>query len=223
MQEWIRLNRSFLNWNWFDKPEMLAIFMHLLNCANEEDMQGDVFVRRGQVKTSLNLLSDRTRISKKTIRTCLTKLIEWNLIETETCNRHTIITICNYEEYSCHTPPAIEVKTKEPTKQPSKSKEEKPKKTKEELLSDTSKRKDKFYQDLVPYVETYGKAMVRQFFDYWSETNKTGSRMRFEQERTWNLNLRLQRWGRQQAGYSGKTSSTALHNSENKNYSEGGW
>lgn len=36
--------------------------------------------------------------------------------------------------------------------------------------------------------------MIREFFDYWSEPNKSHSKMRFEQERTWDLSRRLQTW-----------------------------
>ena len=35
---------------------------------------------------------------------------------------------------------------------------------------------------------------LENFFSYWSELNKSGSKMRWELERTWNLNLRLKRW-----------------------------
>lgn len=56
------------------------------------------------------------------------------------------------------------------------------------------KREKKFADDLTTYLEKYGKGMIRQFFDYWREPNKSKSRMRFEREPTWDLNLRLQRW-----------------------------
>ena len=36
----------------------------------------------------------------------------------------------------------------------------------------------------------------RDFIDYWTETNKLGSKMKFEMEKTWNTSLRLKRWNR---------------------------
>ena len=36
----------------------------------------------------------------------------------------------------------------------------------------TLKRRDEFYNSLVPYVERYGKEMIRAFFDYWSELSQ---------------------------------------------------
>lgn len=199
MQEWFRLERSLLNWNWFDKPEMLPLFMHLLNCANEEDKQGDVLVCRGQVKTSLNHLSDTTGISKQTLRTCLGKLKEFGLIKIEANNHYSVIAVCNFGRYLGETVVAQRSETKEAKTQ--KAKAEKPKKSKDELSADTEKRKKIFYQELVPYVETYGRAMVREFFDYWSEPNKSRSKMRYEQERTWDLSRRLARWANHNKDY----------------------
>ena len=62
-------------------------------------------------------------------------------------------------------------------------------------------RRVEFYNSLVPYVQMYGKAMVRNFFDYWSEPNKSGTQMRYELERTWSLNLRLGTWNRKEKNY----------------------
>ncbi len=55
-------------------------------------------------------------------------------------------------------------------------------------------RKEDFYKSLVPYVNKYGKEMVRAFFDYWSEFNKSRTRMRYELEQTWELPKRLATW-----------------------------
>lgn len=58
----------------------------------------------------------------------------------------------------------------------------------------TLSRKDAFYKSLVPYVERYGRDMVRDFFDYWSEMNKSETKMRFEQQTTWEVGKRLATW-----------------------------
>lgn len=62
----------------------------------------------------------------------------------------------------------------------------------------TLSRKDSFYQLLVPYVGQYPKEMIRAFFDYWSELNKSGTRMRYELEKTWELPRRLATWARRE-------------------------
>lgn len=55
-------------------------------------------------------------------------------------------------------------------------------------------RSHDFGLKLVPYMETYGKPMIREFFDYWTERNKSGTRMRFEIENVFDIPKRLARW-----------------------------
>ena len=40
----------------------------------------------------------------------------------------------------------------------------------------------------------YVKDEVAKFIDYWTETNKSGTKMRFELEKTWDTSRRLKRW-----------------------------
>lgn len=213
------------DWDWFDKPEMLSLFLYLLNNAKEKEVKHDGIVEhRGQFLISLGKLSTIIGAGKQVVRTCLSKLIKMQLIEVNTERLYSIITICNYDDYfeAEVNKPKDELKN-EDTKPVKAPKEDKPKKTKEEIAAATEKRKKKFGQDLVPYVATYGKDMIRKFYDYWSETNKSKTRMRCETEKTWDLNLRLQNWARRNKDFGTKQSGTALHNSENKDYNEGGW
>lgn len=75
-------------------------------------------------------------------------------------------------------------------------KKETPKGGKKEKPPTTSleSKKSDFYTSLVPYVEKYGKETVRAFFDYWTEPNKSKTKMRYELERTWDVGRRLARW-----------------------------
>lgn len=52
---------------------------------------------------------------------------------------------------------------------------------------------------------TLDKFESESFIDYWSETNKNG-KMRFEMQKTWDLNLRLKRWKR-----NSKQSTSKIH------------
>lgn len=51
-----------------------------------------------------------------------------------------------------------------------------------------------FYKSLIPYLDKYDKAMLRKFYDYWSEPNKNKTKMRFELEKTWEVGRRLATW-----------------------------
>lgn len=45
-------------------------------------------------------------------------------------------------------------------------------------------------------VQRYGEQMLQDFFDYWSEPNTSNTKMRFELQKTWDVNRRLARWAR---------------------------
>lgn len=57
-------------------------------------------------------------------------------------------------------------------------------------------RTQKFKDELIPFVEQYGKDMIRAFFDYWSEPNKAKTKMRYEMQKTWDVSGRLRTWER---------------------------
>lgn len=83
-------------------------------------------------------------------------------------------------------------KKEEEYKESTLSKESVPKK--DAAIAATLKRKDAFYSSLIPYVPKYGSEMIRAFFDYWTEKNRSKTKMRFEQQTTWELPLRLATW-----------------------------
>ena len=147
---WIRLPRSIFDWDWFDKPEMLSLFLYLLNNAKEKEVKHDGIVEhRGQFLTSLGKLSTTIGTGKQVVRTCLSKLINMQLIEVSTERLYSVITICNYDSYFATDAdkPKNEPKKEEIDKPTEDTpKEDKPKKTKDEIAAATEKRKEKFYQ-----------------------------------------------------------------------------
>ncbi|KAA6324381.1 hypothetical protein EZS27_026289 [termite gut metagenome] len=60
--------------------------------------------------------------------------------------------------------------------------------------NDFEVRKNSFMNDCAAWVDVYSKDMIRAFFDYWTEPNKSKSKMKFELERTWLLERRLRTW-----------------------------
>ena len=53
-----------------------------------------------------------------------------------------------------------------------------------------------FFNSLQPYMETYGKECLQDFYDYWIEPDLKKEKLRFEMEKTWNLEYRLKQWGK---------------------------
>jgi len=69
------------------------------------------------------------------------------------------------------------------------------------LEVDISIRKDKFYEACSKYVQKYGEEMVRDFFDYWTETNKSGKKMRFEDQNFFDISKRFATWKNKSFNY----------------------
>lgn len=68
---------------------------------------------------------------------------------------------------------------------------------KEELglnLKPLEERKKEFTEKLRPYVETIGKDEANRFFHYWTAKGDRDLKMRFEKERTFDMEARLRTW-----------------------------
>lgn len=94
---------------------------------------------------------------------------------------------------------------------------------KDAAIAATLSRKERFYESLVPFVEKYGKEMIREFFDYWTETNKSRTKMRFEQQPTWETALRLATWANRDKNFksNGTTNRTTDQEDLMRNIAEG--
>jgi hypothetical protein len=58
------------------------------------------------------------------------------------------------------------------------------------------RRKLKFASTLEPYLVTYGKELLNDFYKYWTEPNKSNTKFRQELEKTWSLERRLETWSK---------------------------
>lgn len=70
--------------------------------------------------------------------------------------------------------------------------------TPEEKLSEKqtamADRQKEFTNSLIPFVDKYGKKMIRAFFNHWTEPNKSKTKMKYELESTWDVGRRLTTW-----------------------------
>jgi hypothetical protein len=75
------------------------------------------------------------------------------------------------------------------------------KKTCEEIAIDRAKldqilkdKKQKFYDDCKPFLAKYPKDMLRRFYNYWTEMNKSGTKIKYEMQQTFEISKRLATW-----------------------------
>lgn len=101
---WFRVYYQMKDWEWKNKPEMVALFIHLLLYANWEDKQWHgITIKRGSLITSLKNISADTGISTMRLRTSLNRLKSTNEITIKTTNKFTIITVNNFDKYQQST------------------------------------------------------------------------------------------------------------------------
>jgi hypothetical protein len=55
-------------------------------------------------------------------------------------------------------------------------------------------RKQEFAASLEPYLDTYGKQMLNDFYLYWTEHAENDRKMRFEKEKAFGIERRLLNW-----------------------------
>ena len=100
MVGWIKIHRSFLDWEWFDKPEMVQLFVYLILKANHDDKEWHgMTIERGQIVTSVAKIAQDTRLSARIVRTCLERLKSTNEVTIETTSKYTIVTVSKYDIY----------------------------------------------------------------------------------------------------------------------------
>lgn len=60
----------------------------------------------------------------------------------------------------------------------------------------TIQEREQDFKNKVNIMIAFPYEMRQEFIEYWTEPNKSGSKMKFELEPTWDLTRRLQRWDR---------------------------
>ena len=106
MKGFIKLHRQIIDWEWYGDPATKAVFIHILlsACYDSCRFMGNE-VSRGQYMTSLSRLSRDLNLSTRQVRTALSRLEKTGEIDTQTSNRATLITICNYDGYQVEERP----------------------------------------------------------------------------------------------------------------------
>jgi len=87
-------------WEWYQDANTFRLFVHLIIRANHKDKKWEGhLVKRGQLITGRKALAKELKISEQSIRTAITHLVATKELTTQPTNRHTIITLVNYDSY----------------------------------------------------------------------------------------------------------------------------
>lgn len=105
MEGFIKLHRQLMNWEWYNTPNTLRLFLHLLLKANhKETLWKGIVIHRGEVLTGRVKLAEELGLSEQQIRTSKMHLISTNEITIKTTNQYSVITINHWDEYQAKQP-----------------------------------------------------------------------------------------------------------------------
>ena len=98
--EFIKVNRKIVYWEWYSDPIVRGVFLHCLIMANwAPGKWKGIPYKRGDFFTSLASLAKETGFSYQQIRTSLNKLVSTNELTIKTTNKYSVITVNNYDKY----------------------------------------------------------------------------------------------------------------------------
>ena len=97
---WIKIHRRLIDWEWFNDINTCHLFFYLILKANYKDKSWrGILIKRGQLVTSFQSLSEAMPLSIQQIRTCLGRLKSTGEVTSKPTNKFTILTIEKYNDY----------------------------------------------------------------------------------------------------------------------------
>lgn len=175
---------------------------------------------RGQLIGSVRFLQKRWNWGSITKVERYLKLLEnKDMIDLEKGQGINVITICKYDDYNKDTKDERTQKGQGVGQQKDKTNTVNNDNISINKLIDREKA---FKESLFPFTKhknspngLYEASMVKAFFDYWREPNKSKTKMKFELQKTWDTSLRLATWSNNDFG--SKKENTQLNMYQEKN------
>lgn len=97
---YIKINRSILEWEWYKNINTKVLFLHMILKANwkEGKFEGNT-IERGSFVSSIHKLSEETGLTEREVRTAISHLKKTNELTSKSHNKYTIFTIEKYNVY----------------------------------------------------------------------------------------------------------------------------
>lgn len=104
MEGWVSIHRKIMELSWFNKSDYVHLWLYLLLKANYQDKEiyignEKVLVKRGELLTSRNKLSEVVHVQESKIYRILKCFENEHQIEQRKTKKYTVISIVNYDKY----------------------------------------------------------------------------------------------------------------------------
>lgn len=231
LTNYIPLSRkSFEHFLWTEQRELsrFEAWLDLLQSARFEEaetgrMIGGSFVKwkRGELPASLRFLAERWGWSKNKVDGFLKVLVSEQMIVKRTADgtAQTVITVCKYDSYNVKSKSKGHQKDIEGTAKGQRGDKTNKENKEKNNTNSIELRKKEFSASLEPFLETYGRDTLNDFYSYWTEPNKSGTLFKQEMEKTWNTSGRLRIWAKREKNFvkAKSTKIAVVDQSNNKN------
>jgi len=169
MQGYIKLHRKILDNGVFADAELLKVFVWCILKANTTP--NVVYGRKvdvGEFITGRISASEELHIKPSTIYKRLQKLKLQGYINISSNTKNSLISVVNYKSYQL---------------------DDKPSKKR-----DLEKATNKFIVETNNYSKLYSADMLESFTDYWTEPNRSKTKLKYEMQKTFDIARRLKTW-----------------------------
>lgn len=190
-----KLNRSFLDWQWYKNANTARVMLHFLLKVNYKCINWEgITINQGEFITSLKHLSIELGMSESCIRTAIKKLEKTKYITKETTSHFTKITVLHSELYK-PVNFVVNERNNKPIANESQA-NNKPIATtnKEKKEIEIEERKEIFKKSIFNFSNSYLQDHLESFYNYYSQENKQTGRLKFEEFPVWNLENKLASW-----------------------------
>lgn len=179
---YIKLHRKILDNGVFADAELLKVFVWCILKANTESKI--IYSRKvevGQFVTGRITAAEELRLKPSTVYKRMQVLKKQGYIDIDSNTKNSLVTVLKYKSYQ------LTGKTKK-------------------VNLDTA---TKSFSDEV-YTFNYHKEMLADFIDYWTEPNRSKTKLRYQLEKTFDIARRLKTWAKRQKQYSKTEKSNIL-------------
>lgn len=191
----IMLQRSILDWEWYEHPDVSRVFFHLMLKSNYTDKKWQgINIGIGEFITSTEKLCNALNLSKFKVKNALKKLEVSGYIKVETNNKFTKIKLIESDVYK-KEPFKNRKQTEQQTEiKPITTQNQTDTTNKEKKEEEIEKSKNSFKTEIFKFSNSFSQDHLESFFNYWCQENKQTGRLKFEDEKYWDLDFKLKNW-----------------------------
>lgn len=207
---YVKVHRALFKHWIYARADYFKAWVWLIGNANWETKKALIgsrltTIKRGEIITSIGNFAKGSGLSENQVRLFWDLLEQDKMIIRKSTSKSTKITIRNYDRYQ-EVPQTDHKQITNKSQRLKKVKNEKKEKTKAKkwIAFDVplEERRKKFWNEIQERIgKKIGKPDALDFFTYWAQEFQGTELMRWEDQKTWSLNMRIATWMRNKKNF----------------------